>query len=93
VTTAQMRELLEGCPVPADWHPGAAGIRAWHADFRAAIESLERGERWDEARLAPARERLHSMVDPEGRHPFVGDIVDALAASREALDRVGTLPA
>ena len=88
-----MRALVEACPVPADWHPGAAGIRAWHADFRAAVDSLERGERWDEARVAVARARLDAMVDPEGRHPFVDEIVDALAATREAFDRVGTLPA
>ena len=88
-----MRELCEECPVPADWHPGAAAIRAWHDDFRAAVESLERGEGWDGERLSAARDHLHAMVDPEGRHPFVDVIVDVLDASREALDRVATLPA
>jgi hypothetical protein len=88
-----MRELVEACPVPAAWHPGAAAIRAWHDDFRAAVESIERGEGWDGERLALAREHLQAMVDPEGRHPFVDEIVEALAASREALERVATLPA
>jgi hypothetical protein len=91
VTVERLRELCEACPVPAGWHPGDAAIRAWHDDFRAAVESLERGERWDEERLSLAREHLQAMVDPEGRHPFVDVIVDALAGSREALDRVATL--
>ena len=91
MTTERMRELLEACPVPAEWHPGAAAIRAWHEDFRAAVESLERGEGWPAPRVAAARGRLQGMVDPEGRHPFVDEVVETLGAMREALDRVGTL--
>ena len=91
VTVERMRTLLESCPVPGAWHPGAEPIAACFADFAAAVESLERGEGWPAPRVAAARGRLQGMVDPEGRHPFVDEVVETLGAMREALDRVGTL--
>lgn len=88
-----MRELLDAFPTPGPWHPYSDAIRELAADYRRAVETLEAGGRWPQEEVAVARERLGGMIDPEGRHPFVDEIVETLQAMREALDDLCRLAA
>ena len=83
---ARLRALADAFPVPGPWHPYAEAIGAIAADIRRAADTLEQHGRWTPGEVAAARERLGGMIDPEGRHPFVDEIVETLAAMREALD-------
>jgi hypothetical protein len=85
VTVERMRELLDSFPTPGSWHPYASAIGAIAADYRRAVETLETEGRWAAVEVEEARERLGAMIDPEGRHPFVDEIVETLQAMREAL--------
>jgi hypothetical protein len=82
----RMRELLDAFPVPGVWHPYAGAIREIADDYRRAVETLETGAAWSRDEIDAARERLGGMIDPEGRHPFVDEIVETLRAMRDALD-------
>ena len=83
-----LRELADRCPTPADWHPGAAAIRAAVADFRAAVAALEAGDAWPADEVEAARARLDALPRPEGRHPYMETIVPALEAAELALDLI-----
>ncbi len=85
-----LRELLDACPVPAQWHPGYEAIGEVFADFRAAVEALEgagtapRGD--EQEAVAAARARLEALPRPEGQHPYLDTIEPTLEAIEAAFD-------
>ena len=90
-TIEVLRELLNGCPFPSQWHPGAHRIAACFDDFRCAVEALETaGEEEDAddggAAVRAARARLERLERPEGQHPYLDTILPTLEAMELALD-------
>lgn len=95
----ELRRLCERLPVPeGTWHPGAAAIAAVRRDFEWALErcaarpealTLVGEVDFDPAgadrELAAAWERLRALPLPEGRHPFLDEIVPALEAAEATL--------
>lgn len=89
---AELRRLCERLPVPgADWHPHAAAIGAVRRDFERALGVcaahpelldgiLDGGDAGSDALT-----RLDALPRPEGRHPFLDEILPALDAARATL--------
>ncbi len=80
-----LRELLDACPVPARWHPGAAEIRQVFEDFRLAVETLEGHVTDCHLDVEAARARLDALPRPQGQHPYLDTIVPTLEAMEVAL--------
>ncbi len=93
---AELRELAERMPVPdGAWHPHAALIREIRDEL---LETLERvDEETLEALLdgpVPVPEpgsALAALPIPEGRHPYLDEILPVLEAARRL--QAASLPA
>lgn len=83
---ATLRELLDACPFPSRWHPGAAEIAQVFDDFRLAVETLEGRVTTRHLDVDAAQARLDALPRPEGQHPYLDTILPTLEAMELALE-------
>jgi len=89
-TIEVLRGLLNRCPFPSRWHPGATRIAVCFDDFRCAVEALEtagdeEGPDGSDA-VRAARARFDRLERPDGQHPYLDTILPTLEAMELALD-------
>ena len=107
VLVEELRAVWDRVPIPRDeWHPGAAAISRLDADVREAFAVLaEDGDARAELRRVleedavvtaepgGALARLRDLPRPDGKHPYLADVLPGLEAAEAVLAAVERAPA
>lgn len=104
---AELRAIWDRVPLPREeWHPGAAAIARLAADVRDAFAVLDAdtdtraalgGLLEDDAPVAAppgtALARLRELPRPDGKHPYLADVLPGLEVAEAVLAAVQRAPA
>jgi hypothetical protein len=105
----ELRAVWDRVPIPREsWHPGAAMIARLDQDVRNALRALadepgadsalaEALSREDgtagEGAVGEALRRLAELPRPDGKHPYLDDVLPGLEAAEALLAAVASSPA
>ena len=98
----ELRAIWAGVPIPTGWHPGAAAIARLDEDVRAAFAVLveDAALRAALARILEgessarpvepggALARLRELPRPDGKHPYLAEIMPGLEVAEAVLAAV-----
>jgi hypothetical protein len=103
----ELRAIWDRVPIPhGEWHPGAAAIARLDADVRdafavlaedgdarAGLRRVLEGDVPATAELGGALARLRELPRPDGKHPYLADVLPGLEAAEAVLAAVQRAPA
>jgi hypothetical protein len=97
----ELRAVWAGVPIPTGWHPGAAAIARLDEDVRAAFAVLAEdaaaraalarileGEPGRSVEPRGALARLRELPRPDGKHPYLAEIMPGLEVAEAVLAAV-----